>query len=707
MKETGFITAYGINYAGTLPKIPKSENSLQPLFEAFTNSLESLKLVGPTDYQKIITIKKVNTKNLFSEEKEKYSFKAFLIEDNGIGLNEVEFERIISLNDNRKGYLNKGTGRVQFLHFFDKSEFSSIYLDNEVNNTYKKRKLTLSKKKPYLDKNAIINHISNDPINASERKTSLLLTDALMSKDQRFYNQLSVIDIKEAIIGHFLAYFCENRKNIPKIIIQSVFDQKILDEEQISAKDIPNVDYETNFKVNLKELSSDNSIVEISESINFNLKSFVINKDKLHKNGLNLISKGQVAKGLKLRNLDPNDYISQNRYLFLLSSDYIDQRDSDNRGDIKIPTLSEFKKNPKGLFQEKEVILDDIELNANQVIEEYYAEIKKKTEDKLKNIEKLKNMFLLNKETLSSLNIGMNDSDSEILKKVYQSDAKILASRDAEIKQQLESLEQLKSNTPEYAEELEKKVKELVVTIPLQNRTSLTHYVARRKLVLELFDKIIDKQKQDLKTRGRIDEDIMHNLLFQQASSDPGTSDLWIFNEEFIYFKGVSEKKLNLTKLDGKLIFKDEFTEEEERYLNSLGEKRLTKRPDILLFPSEGKCIIIEFKSPDTNASDHLTQIDFYSSLIRNYTIDELQITTFFGYLVGENIEVRDVLGRVSSYEESYHFDYLFRPSEKVRGFDGRSNGSIYTEVIKYSTLLDRAKLRNKVFIDKLTDDIN
>tara|TARA_R110002049_G_scaffold140826_1_gene302128 strand:- start:86 stop:2242 length:2157 start_codon:yes stop_codon:yes gene_type:complete len=707
MIKTGFITAYGINYAGTLPKIKKSENKLQPLFEALTNSLESLELANKTKYQKKITIKKITTKNLFSAEKEKFVFKEFIIEDNGIGFTDLEFERIISLNDNRKGFLNKGTGRVQFIHFFDKTDISSIYLANDGSKkTFKERKLELSKKKPFLDKNAIIKYISNNNINAKESSTKVHLKDAILEKDQYYYNDLNITEIKEEIINHFLAYFCENRPNLPEICIQSFVDNELSNETCITADDIPKIDYETNFNVNFSEKSDSNSVVKTGETASFNIKSFVIEKDKLHRNGLKLISKGQVAKNLKIRNLSPNDHISKNRYLFLLSGDYIDQRDSDNRGDLKIPTLDEFKDKSKSIFHEKEVILEDIESDANEVIEGYYSEIKKKTEDKLQNIEKLKKMFLLNSETIASLNIGINDSDTEILKKVYQSDAKIIAKRDAEIKQQLESLENLKPESTGYANDLEDKINELVKTIPLQNRTALTHYVARRKLVLELFEKIITKQKQNLANKGRIDEDIMHNLLFQQSSEDPGTSDLWIFNEEFIYFKGVSEKRLSLTKLDGKLIFKQKFAEEEERYLNSLGERRTDKRPDILLFPAEGKCIIIEFKSPDVNASEHLTQIDFYANLIRNYTIDELQITSFYGYLIGENIEPRDVLGRVSRYEESYHFDYLFRPSENVNGFDGRKNGSIYSEVIKYSTLLERAKLRNKVFIDKLTENL-
>ncbi|MEM9685412.1 MAG: hypothetical protein AAF934_00640, partial [Bacteroidota bacterium] len=65
-------------------------------------------------------------------------------------------------------------------------------------------------------------------------------------------------------------------------------------------------------------------------------------------------------------------------------------------------------------------------------------------------------------------------------------------------------------------------------------------------------------------------------------------------------------------------------------------------------------------------------------------------------------IEPRDVRGTVSRYEHSYQFDYLYRPATNVTGFDGRTDGSIYTEVIKYSTLLERAKQRSKIFIDKL-----
>jgi len=706
MIKKGFLKAYGIDYNGTIPKIKKSENKLQPLFEALTNSFEAISIKGASHKRQEIKIRCFFSKNLFSDEENDYNFEELQIEDNGVGFNDSEFERAISLNDNRKGFSNKGTGRVQFLHFFDKTEVVSIYKDPKSSTGYFERTIEFSKRKQFLDKNAIIKHVSTVEIKAKKTKTTLSFRDTLAEKDKSFFDSLEIESLKSEIINHFLVYLCDKKDSLPKFEIEFWLESKLKGKSNITSSDLPEVNYETDISIPYRELALDGKEVSINteDRETFNLKSFVISKEELSKNELILTSKGQRAKAIKLKSLSPNDQINSNRYLFLLSGDYIDAKDSDTRGIIKIPKLEEFKKSGDGLFQGKTIILDDIEEEANNVIEQYYSEIKKKTKDKLKNIEKLKNMFLLNPETIKSLSIGLNETDDQILKKVYESDIKIIAKRDAEIKHQIEQLDKLNTKSKTYKAELEETIFELVKTIPIQNRSALTHYVARRKLVLDLFDKILSKQIDILNGGGRIDEDIMHNLIFQQSSEDPSDSDLWIINEEFIYFNGFSEYLLKNVKIKGVKLFKEKFEEEEERYLTSLGSKRLDRRPDILLFPEDGKCIIIELKAPDVDASAHLTQIDMYASLIRNYTCDEFEITRFYGHLIGESIEPRDVLGRVSNYEITPNFGYLFRPSQRVHGFDGRSDGSIYSEVIKYSTLLARAKLRNKVFIDKLTD---
>src|SRR5215210_1277511 len=48
-------------------------------------------------------------------------------------------------------------------------------------------------------------------------------------------------------------------------------------------------------------------------------------------------------------------------------------------------------------------------------------------------------------------------------------------------------------------------------------------------------------------------------------------------------------------------------------------------------------------KNPVENVSDHVSQINKYASWLRNLTKEKFAIDTFFGYLIGQNIEVRDV----------------------------------------------------------------
>jgi len=143
-------------------------------------------------------------------------------------------------------------------------------------------------------------------------------------------------------------------------------------------------------------------------------------------------------------------------------------------------------------------------------------------------------------------------------------------------------------------------------------------------------------------------------------------------------------------------------------FKNSLKEDRYGKRPDILLFPKEGKCVIIELKSTDAKVSDYINQIQNYATLIRNFSTDEFEFTTFYGYLFGEQIDTFDVRSKDSDFKEATFFDYLYRPAKPISGFfrhRKNQDGTIYTEIMKYSTLFARAKNRNDVFIEKLTQN--
>lgn len=422
---------------------------------------------------------------------------------------------------------------------------------------------------------------------------------------------------------------------------------------------------------------------------------------------MKLVSKGEVVEesNIVLQNLSGADKIDGFKFLFLLSGNYIDERDTNVRGELNIPSKESLSKSTD-LFNTKEIFIEDIQEGVSEKINKMYPEIEEVQNKHNEDFERLKEMFSLDEDTAKELNISLNDSEAKILEEFYKVDARKKAKVDAYIKESFDRLNQLDTRSTSYADDLEIEAAKLAKVIPLQNKHALTQYVARRKLVLKLFEKILDEKLTIQKKGGRkFNEALIHNLLFQQGSDNPEDSDLWILNEDFIYFRGSSESRLSTLKINGEKIFRDEFEEEEQRYLNSLGQKRLNCKPDVLLFPEESKCIILEFKAPDVNVSDHLSQIDKYANFILNYTKDKFPFNAFYGYLIGESIENKDVLAVSARYEESYHFDYLFRPSEPIRGFNGRQNGSIYTEVIKFSSLLKRAKQRNKIYLDKLNQE--
>lgn len=702
-----YIIARGIWYANELKTIKKKKDVVfQPIFEAFANAWEALIEKYTIEYlcNGRLSINVYLRRILGMDETPIYDFEKLTVVDNGIGVNDESYRRLINLRDDSKNFSNKGTGRIQYIHFFNDTTIESVYKTPE--NEFKKRIITLSKKETFLRQNAIMRLDEDSIVETDDSYTITTFRNPLDEKERDVYRVITCHELKKALIEHFLSKFCDNREHLPHISIHQYINDEDVDNQNILDDDIPRPDKEDSVIVHYSKLNERQKIVQVPDKEeDFKLRAFVHSENILPENVIYLVSNGATGTKIHLDNITKTDKVDGKRYMFLLSGDYIDNNDSDDRGNINLFTAAKFKKQQEGyLFPEEVVLLDDIEIETNKKIGEIYQEIAEKNNIKLRNIENLQQMFLLNPETVDTLKnkIKNTDTDEQILQKIYESDAKIKAQQDAEIKQQVDNISALMPTDADYQERLKEHIDKFVRTIPLQNRTALSQYVARRKLVLEIFEKILDRELERLQNGERINEDILHNLIFQQHANNPEDSDLWLINEEYIYFSGVSEHRFIDIEYDGRKIFKDNMPDEEVRYLNSLGEQRLHKRPDVLLFPEEGKCIIIEFKAPDANVSEHLTQIDFYANILRNYTVDEFQITSFYGYLIGESIEDRDVRGRVSRFEYSPKFNYWFRPSERVVDFSNRNDGSIYTEIIKYSSILQRAKLRNKIFIEKL-----
>lgn len=396
MTESKFIKSTGIWLKRELNIIKKKDNFyLQPIFEAFTNALEAIDILRDKHPNQIkengeITISISLAKNLLSDQTKSFDLEKIEIEDSGIGFEDGEFERFINLRDDRKGFLNRGTGRIQFLHAFDKTTFESNYRKADSKEDFSHRKFTFSKCQAFMEQNAIIRLDEEKDIEVSSSSTKVTFETLLNDKDINHFKTISALEVKEELIRHYLAGFCEKRDRLPLIKIKLIVENEIKENSEILPQDIPTPDREENIEIHYSKFV-DNKLTKSGEYKLFNLKAFIIPESDLDKNALKLVSKGEIATSITLENLLPADTINGNRYLFLLSGKYIDERDSDTRGNIKLYNKEDFKKNAESsLFEEEEILLEDIEEKTNQTIMNFYKEIEDKRKEK-KKIKALKN----------------------------------------------------------------------------------------------------------------------------------------------------------------------------------------------------------------------------------------------------------------------------------------------------------------------------
>ncbi len=696
-QDNQYIIPDGLYWPEILRKdVSKSGTSLQPIFEAFTNSIEAIRdrRKFDTSHKGEIIIKIYSTETTV---KDSFSFSSISIIDNGIGFNDEQFQRFNTFRDNRKNYKNLGSGRIQFVHYFDSTNVNSVF---EQNKEFYEREFIVSKNSEFIKHNSLVKHKFCKKIDSGKTETKVTFTSLL--EKSGVYDDLSELGLKTKLLERYIHYFCYNQNNLPIIKIEFYIHSKLKGESSITKTDIPKIDKKKLLKLQYsKKINA--GIEKGDKTENFQIDAFKIDKKLLKENKLNLVSKGEVIEEspVSLESLAGNDNIKGSKFLFLVSSNFIDDRDTHIRGVLNIPTKDSFAKD---LFaNEEEIFIEDIQNEVNNSISSMYPEIEDAKKKHIEEFTKLKEMFLLDDATAKEISISINDSETDILKKFYEAEAKKSASLDVKIKESIDGLEKLDTTSEGYSEQLEKEIQKLVKEIPLQNKVSLTQYVARRKLVLDLFNLINNRKlSAQINEDRNKDEKLLHNLIFQQTNSSSEDSDLWLINEDFIYFKGASEKLLKDIELDGVKLLRENLTEEEEVFRTALNENRYAKRPDILLFPEEGKCLIIEFKNPDVNVSDHLNQINNYAYLIWNFSNPQFKFETFFGYLIGEKVNTNDVRFHDGDFKEAYQFDYLFRANKVIPGLFVKGDAALYTEVIKYSTLYERAKRRNEIFIKKL-----
>lgn len=196
-----YITTSDLLFEGVLRDIRKSREALQPIYEALTNAFEAIKCRVDKDgtfqfangFINIIIDAQATTDSNSPE------FSSLSIQDNGIGFNDVDFKRFNTYKDFTKGFSNLGSGRIQYVHYFDKTHIVSRYKENR---DFYQRDFFVSKSPEYVQKhNALVYHKSCTVISPEDiTDIGTLLTFIGLLENSNVYNVLTARSLKNNII---------------------------------------------------------------------------------------------------------------------------------------------------------------------------------------------------------------------------------------------------------------------------------------------------------------------------------------------------------------------------------------------------------------------------------------------------------------------------------------------------------------------------
>ncbi len=685
---------------GLMNFIKKSSNPLTPLYESISNSFESVILAKVKAPEITITF---HFSGLLDDAKE---LEDISIQDNGEGFTPEAFLRFKNTFNFRKGFNNRGTGRIQYLHRFENVLINSIYQDNEGGTFLRKFKCNT------------FQFIDNDtctPIAATERKTTVTLNRLKSSKaDNKFYSNLKIKELRALLLSRFsLRLHLEQSKSNyypPRINLVFKHTDREDEIETILESDLLKPHKTGEFKLNYQAPTTgkDGKIewgATSKKPVSFKWVSFELDENSTTKNKAALCSKDVEVELIDIPFISETDSYNGCRRVVAFYSDFLDKADnvSDSVDRFIIPTKDEVTTQNLSLSldldsgsEEHYLFKEDIIKNAKRELAIVYDDILNMQEEQDQKVVLIAKSHGIAQSIIRKINVKLDDDEKTITKKLYEEHARALAKTGYNAKKKFEELVELDPTSNDYSVELSKRAAEFSKIVDSQNKEELARYVIRREMVVDLLGKI---NKTALNTQiDRIEnnkpqdpEGMFHDLIFKRRTSS-SLNDLWIINEEFSHYTGCSEHAINKIKMpDGQLLLKDIPKEEIKDF-----DLHVTRRPDVYLFADEGKCVIIEFKQAKTDLTDHLNQMEKYCKLIAHF--GRIPIKQFYCYLIGEKISSFDL---DSDFKETATGTWV-RQKEIIHHQTRHPLGFTQLEIMKYSDLYSRAQRRNHSFAHKL-----
>lgn len=668
MEETAL--AAQINISRLIENI-KHSSIYSPIIEAIVNSIDAINHAGNKNGKIIVTFERDKQGTLeIGDEDFSAPIIAVTIEDNGVGFDEknrASFNTVYS--DYKSSIGGKGFGRFTFLKFFTKAKIESTFKEN---NNYFYRDFE------FVKANNIIDNEKYGSSSDSKTGTKLILENIKLEYRLHFNKKLETIARK--ITEQLLVFFVIDGYDCPKIILK----------EKDSREEILLNNY----------IEGKNEILEMNNSV-FTLEGkgkkeiFKIKIFKLYycttRSSINLVANKRQVTSEALY-----------QYIPEFKDDFFDYAEGQRKEKIK--KGYSIKTYVMGNYLDNNVSIERNEFDFKKEQDIFYPfsqqDIEKKSAELTKNIfggevntrrkEKKKRILDYIDGKAPWYKAYSKELDFSLMPFDIQDDDIETELQKIRLKKEKEAKNKINLILQKDKIDKNEKVDNLISEITEASKSDLLHYVATRKIVLDMFKKSLETRED-----GKYElEEVVHDIIFP-LKKDSST---------------VPYDEHNLWIIDERLSF-NEFLSSDKPLGN--GSK---DRPDILIFDkaisvregdnSSNPITVFEFKRPQRKGyhinDDPIDQIGKYIEQIRDgkhmtpvgRPIKANNNTPAYGFLIC------DFTPKIVDICEKTHD--LSKSADNQSYFGFKKNYNFYIEVISFDKLFRDAEMRNKIFFKKL-----
>ena len=643
---------------------PSLANSLNPLFEAVSNSIHAIEArfpEKPAEHGRIV----ITVIRRDGEDGHQGSVIGFTVRDNGIGLNPDNMGSFCtsdSLFKRKKG--GKGIGRLLWLKAFDECVIESIF--GSPDGLFRR---TFTFKMD--DSDPISNH-SVDPVESASVEIGTVVELRRYHEEYEAHCPKKSETIASRLVGHFLPYLVVNRMPSTRLIDEAeatvindfyALHQKRNDISIVTSDFLPGSEFE------LHHILLEKKLRFLENGLHW---MFFAGNDRV-------VSQAAIDSQIGLKYIgDDIECV----YVGLVTSPYLDRHVNQERTDFSM-TESESKAVHKAAVG-----------SAKGFLSAYIDRLRSHQFEKAASVIRANPQFLPFRENLEefvkeklSLNV---QTEEEIYVELSRHRLRRKRGLDRDIVA-------LRNST--YSEKVEESVKRISEALNSDKVGSLAEYVVRRKEILELLDSNLSYRDPD--TRNFFREEVVHELICPVRSGSEELSyddhNLWILDDRLAFYTFFRSDKPFRTFVEGSASGK-------EPDIAVMFDRSLAFRRQ----GADEPIIIIEFKKPgrdDYNGNSNpvvqvLEYVDEFrnGSSVRDCAGREIKpidkSTRFICYVVAD---FTDTLKKVVRSSIAHH------RSADGQGFFGYSEEhNAFVEVMPYSKVLHDARIRNEAFFKRL-----